>query len=643
MSKEAKTLLNSELEAERCTGVEMLAAGGHPGGIELLAGRLKIEQSPYVRRRIICALGGTSCSFAAAVAVRLLSSPEAYVRNAALEILWELGGAALPSLEKIFNDPSRNLRKLAADALARIPGDAASSLLVAGLQDEDPNVVNACAEALGTRRDPRAIPALVQVLKQAVNVWVAFGIIESLANLDDTGVLDTIHEFVSRPGWDRRERIILAGIWAYAVSRLGDERSLPAAWEMYGRGDLTAQEMVLLLYGLHQRGIDTGPGDFAIESLLMGQLEKGSVKTLSAAAHLAAANCPALLYNFLPSLTERFSSNKEVIEDLTKALIQAGPSSTRLNSLLHSAADPLAGLVLSVAEQCEMVLSMEAIRELAGRKDLNIVRRAVALAWRCGAVAEAFLKDMADHPDREIAAAALSGLGMLGTGGALQLLLRSLEHPDLLVRRQAVDCLVMLSPAGLAGEIERLFERCPDFARPEVLEVMTTLKNMPLADAFQRAAAVADSELRARVARICRLIREDEVFFSVMETLANDPDQEVRRIAILSMSSRTGEGVYRLLSYLYNHDPCKMHRYFILSCPEIYRHQGTFEWLVENIELADPLLRLAAVRGMGRMGEAGRQYLRATLESPLGDDEDLAEIIQQELEKNGGGVSDSCA
>lgn len=643
MSKETKILLNSELEAERCTGVEMLAAEGHPGGIELLAGRLSIEQSPYVRRRIIQALGETRCSFAASVAVRLLSSPEAYVRNAALEILWELGEAALPALQKIIDDPSRNLRKLAADALAKIPGDAAFSLLVAGLRDADPNVLNACAEALGTRRDPRAIPALVKVLKESVNLWSAFGIIESLANLNDAGVMDTIHEFVSRSEWSRQEKIILAGIWAFAVSRLGNEQRLSVAWEMYSRGDITAHEMVLLLNGLHQRGIDTGPGNPAMEMLLMEQLEKGSVKTVLAAAHLAAANCPALFYNSLPSLVERFSRNEEVIEDLTAALIRACPSSTRLNSLLCGTGDTLAGLALSVAEQCEMVLSMEVIRELAGRKDLNIVRRVVTLAWRCGAVAETFLKDMAVHPDREIAAAALYGLGLLGSGGALQLLLRSLEHADLKVRRQAVDCLVKLSPAGLAGEIAALFERCPDFARPEVLEVMIAIGNMPLDGAFQRAAAVADSELRARVARLCRLIREDELFFSVMETLANDPDQEVRRSAILSMSSRTGDGVYRLLSYLYSHDPCKMHRYFILSCPEIYRHQETFEWLVENMELADPLLRLAAVRGMGRMGEAGRQYLKVALESPLGADRDLAEIIQQELDKNGGGVNDSCA
>ncbi|MDH7480258.1 MAG: HEAT repeat domain-containing protein, partial [Syntrophomonadaceae bacterium] len=211
-------MLNSELEADRCAGIEMLAAEGHPGSIELLAGRLSIEQSPYVRRRIIHALGGTRCSFAAAVAVRLLSSPEAYVRNAALEILRELGEAALPAVKKIVNHPSRNLRKLAADALAGIPGDAAFSLLVAGLRDDDPNVVSACAEALGSRRDPRAVPALVEVLKQSVDLWSAFGVIESLVNLDDAGAMDVIDEFVSRPKWDGRERVILAGIWAFAVS-----------------------------------------------------------------------------------------------------------------------------------------------------------------------------------------------------------------------------------------------------------------------------------------------------------------------------------------------------------------------------------------------------------------------------------------
>ena len=56
------------------------------------------------------------------------------------------------------------MRKLAVDALDQIAGDAACSLLLHGLRDAHPNVVSACAEALGNRRDFRIVPALTQLI-----------------------------------------------------------------------------------------------------------------------------------------------------------------------------------------------------------------------------------------------------------------------------------------------------------------------------------------------------------------------------------------------------------------------------------------------------------------------------------------------
>lgn len=56
------------------------------------------------------------------------------------------------------------MRKLAVDDLDKIAGDAACSLLLHGLRDIHPNVVNARAGALGNRRDFRIVPALTQLI-----------------------------------------------------------------------------------------------------------------------------------------------------------------------------------------------------------------------------------------------------------------------------------------------------------------------------------------------------------------------------------------------------------------------------------------------------------------------------------------------
>ncbi|MZP30302.1 hypothetical protein GTO91_11330 [Heliobacterium undosum] len=640
----AKGLLESERESDRSEAVALLAGTASLSGVELLARQLEREPSAYVRRQIIRALGEMRNHRTAAVTAGLLSSADAAVRNAALEVMRNLGPVAVPALEERMQSPSRDLRKLAADALAAIPGERASRLLQKGLDDPDPNVAAASAEALGGRKEPDAAALLRMKLAEANNVWVAFSIIEALARLGDPTAMPTIDTYLASFRGGRRERMALAGIWAFAAGRLGDERCLPAAWDLRREGLLTPRELLILLGSLQDRGIEPGPAGAEMNDLIAQYLEDGGSREAVTAARLAARCCPALLYIHLPKLVAKFGQSESVREELLQALLQAGPSPERLSRLLENAEDRLAGLLLGAAEQAMVILPLEVLQELAGRADEVIVRQSVSLAWRCGIGAEPFLNAMARHREPEVAAVALSGLGLICGEGAQPVLLKALEHPSGRVRRQAADTLSILSPQGLQTELERLFDRCPETARPEVLEVMTALGSANLHSAYLRAAAAADRDVRSRVARASRLIRSEEVFLSVMESLANDPDQEVRRVAIASLASRSGDGVYRLLRYLYENDPCRNHRYHILTCPEIFRHPETFEWLTDNIEQVDPLLRLAAVRGMTRMGAKGKEYLEALLESLSGTgcgtvtgcDEEMAQAVSQELKRIGG-------
>ena len=299
MYKEAQQLLSSEREDDRCAGIEIVANAGQSSGIELLATQLKIEQSTFVRRRLIAALGALTSPHTAEVAGRLLASSEAYVRNAALAIMQMLGGVALPVLTELISHQDRDLRKLAADALGKIAGDAACSLLIGGLGDSDPNVVSACAEALGYRRDFRIVPALTAALTGTQNVWVAFAIMEALAKTGDNTILEVIEQYVNKKSWNRQQHVTLAGIWAVAASQLGDERQLPAAWELFHDEVLTIGQMLTLLDGFQGRGIDLEREQRAIESMLevffADKLKKNSTHEMIAAIRIASHNCPTLL------------------------------------------------------------------------------------------------------------------------------------------------------------------------------------------------------------------------------------------------------------------------------------------------------------------------------------------------------------
>lgn len=299
MYTKAQELLSSDQEDERCAGVEIIVAAGQNSGIELLATQLEQEQSTFVRRRLIAALGTWHNVHTAQVAGHLLASPEAYVRNAALAIMQMLGEVAITTLTELISHQDRNLRKLAADALNKIAGDAACSLLIGGLGDDDPNIVSTCAEALGNRRDAQVVPALTTALAGTQNVWVAFAIMESLAKIGDYTILEVIEHYVSKESWNKEQRISLAGVWAAMAGQLGDERQLPMAWALYDDKVLTMGQMLTLLASLQERGVVLQTEQMAIESLLKvffaDQVKKKSTQEMVAAIRIASRNCPTLL------------------------------------------------------------------------------------------------------------------------------------------------------------------------------------------------------------------------------------------------------------------------------------------------------------------------------------------------------------
>lgn len=299
MYKEAQELLASEQEDDRCAGIELLVVAGTDDSIELLAEQLAREESSFVRSRLIEALGNMHSAHTGVVAGRLLEASEATVRNAALAILQMLDDIAMPVLTVLMSHSSSDLRKLAADALDKISGDAACSLLLNGVGDSHPNVASSCAEYLGNRRDVRIVPALTAALLPSTDIWVAFAILDSLAQTDEKAALEVIEQYMDTISSNRKKYIMIAGIWVVAASRLGGERQLVVAWELYHDKILTISQMLGLLDGLQGIGINLKNNQGAIENLLKvffaDELKKNSRQDMVAAIRIASRNCPTLL------------------------------------------------------------------------------------------------------------------------------------------------------------------------------------------------------------------------------------------------------------------------------------------------------------------------------------------------------------
>lgn len=112
----------------------------------------------------------------------LHSEDNAGLRNAAVEILVNLAGAAVPYLVEELTCPDHDVRKFALDILGEIGDDSCLNSIIESLNDPDLNVRAAAAENLGKIGAQEAVPALLKAMEED-DLWFRFTILEALGQI----------------------------------------------------------------------------------------------------------------------------------------------------------------------------------------------------------------------------------------------------------------------------------------------------------------------------------------------------------------------------------------------------------------------------------------------------------------------------
>ena len=141
------------------------------------------DASPAVCEAAIEALTRSGGSTAVDAATPSLRSDDPAERGYALETLVRLGSAAVPTMTILLDDPDHDLRRYAAEALARVSSQSSLAALVVLLHDEDVTVAAAAAEGLGQLGSPEAIPALAESARDGSD-WLR---VASLYGLGEIG------------------------------------------------------------------------------------------------------------------------------------------------------------------------------------------------------------------------------------------------------------------------------------------------------------------------------------------------------------------------------------------------------------------------------------------------------------------------
>ena len=334
-----------------------------------------------------------------------LRDSDADIRKASAEALGSIGGqGAVPRLIDSLEDPETRVRMAATRTLVQLDlkehrEEAVTALIEVmrndrGLifDDELDELRAEAATALGKLGDRRAVPALMEAIRDRHRDGLVLNALRALGDIADPRTAPEIIEFVE----ERFSRIGLTG--TRVLGKLGDPQA----------GDL----LIDALY----RSRNYGPSSQA--DLVEAASEAlGNLGIVRAIPHL---------------LAQLHRTEYTEVVTVVKALRQLGDTLAMqvLFEMLESPAS-------DVAQQIEAARALGGLEDQAAvppliraLEDENAqVRRSAAYALRNLKAPEAFhpLVDLLDDDEEGVRAAALSALGGLGDQRAVPLLMRALE------------------------------------------------------------------------------------------------------------------------------------------------------------------------------------------------------------------------
>lgn len=236
--------LDSPLSSRRERAVELLAEAGEEQALPALLSLVRREKHPLVRWKALRALshlagetaGPTELpspeevsswrNEALADLLGRLESEQASQRWEAAEGLGELGDPrAIPALVQALRDPHAFVRWAAAQAIGRIGGEEAISLLLPLLQESDALVRRSAADALGYLDAPEVRRSLRRALRDP-DPTVRRNAIEAVARLDDREAVGILAAMLTSSDdlWVRYSA-------AEALGVVGDHRAIAALIE----------------------------------------------------------------------------------------------------------------------------------------------------------------------------------------------------------------------------------------------------------------------------------------------------------------------------------------------------------------------------------------------------------------------------
>lgn len=189
--------LNSNDEKTRAFAAEDIAYDGMVEGISHLVKRLQVDSSHFVREVIVTSLKTMNGPELIENVIPLLRSDDAFIRNAAIEILSARGENAIESIKKLLHDSDKDVRKFALDVLFQLNDFYSAYMIAEALDDSDINNVITAVEYLGKLEATAQCSQIGRVFKNTSNLLLRCTCLEALSIIGDDESIYSVDEVYS--------------------------------------------------------------------------------------------------------------------------------------------------------------------------------------------------------------------------------------------------------------------------------------------------------------------------------------------------------------------------------------------------------------------------------------------------------------
>ncbi len=181
--KQLFQVLETGSEEEKSTILESLGRVDDTSLVLPLVDVLEKEKSRALRERLLMVLDRLVPLSQFRDVDRMLRSPDPQVRNGVVEIIKRSDIPIIRFLEKLGDDPDKDVRKFVIDALSQEKSPQAMALIRNHLKDDDINIRYTAAEHLGGFGDRDSAPLIEDMLLDSHHLMVTCACLEALAKI----------------------------------------------------------------------------------------------------------------------------------------------------------------------------------------------------------------------------------------------------------------------------------------------------------------------------------------------------------------------------------------------------------------------------------------------------------------------------